>query len=309
VLRALLGHGDRVVVERPTYPNTIDALRRSGARLVPLAIDPDGWDATESARTIRAAGASLAVLIPDFHNPTGALMGDDARATLARALTASSTIPVIDETIVEVDLDDADPIPLPFAAHDPRAICVGSSSKSHWGGLRTGWIRAPKGTLPALVEARVTTDLGAPVLEQLVLLELMRTHPGLSPQRRLDLRASRGALADALRTHLPQISFRMPRGGLSLWCELPEDVDATSVAVAAEDAGLLVAAGPRFAVVGGLDRWIRVPFVLPPEVMVDAVARLAGALESARAPLASGRVAAPAANVPDASGRRRPLVA
>ncbi|MBP6526536.1 MAG: hypothetical protein KA249_14130, partial [Dermatophilaceae bacterium] len=79
--------------------------------------------------------------------------------------------------------------------------------------------------------------------------------------------------------------------------------------VAAEDAGLLVAAGPRFAVVGGLDRWIRVPFVLPPEVMVDAVARLAGALESARAPLASGRVAAPAANVPDASGRRRPLVA
>ena len=309
VLRALLSHGDRVVVESPTYPNTIDALRRSGARLVPLAIDPDGWDATESARTIRAAGASLAVLIPDFHNPTGALMGDDARATLARAPTASATIPVIDETIVEVDLDDTDTMPLPFAAHDPRAICVGSSSKSHWGGLRTGWIRAPKGTLPALVEARVTTDLGAPVLEQLVLLELMRTHPGLSPQRRLDLRASRGALADALREHLPQISFRMPRGGLSLWCELPEDVDATSVAVAAEDAGLLVAAGPRFAVVGGLDRWIRVPFVLPPEVMVDAVARLAGALESARAPLASGRVAAPAANVPDASGRRRPLVA
>ena len=86
VLRALLHHGDRVVVESPTYPNTIDALRRSGARLTPLAIDPDGWDATESARTIRAAGASLAVLIPDFHNPTGALMSDDARGMLARAL-------------------------------------------------------------------------------------------------------------------------------------------------------------------------------------------------------------------------------
>lgn len=309
VLRALLHHGDRVVVESPTYPNTIDALRRSGARLTPLAIDPDGWDATESARTIRGAGASLAVLIPDFHNPTGALMSDDARATLARALTASATIPVIDETIVEVDLDDADPMPPPFAAHDPRAICVGSSSKSHWGGLRTGWIRAPKGTLPALVEARVTTDLGAPVLEQLVLLELMRAHPGLSAQRRDDLRASRRALADALRTHLPQISFGMPRGGLSLWCELPPDVDATTVAVAAEGAGLLVAAGPRFAVVGGLDRWIRLPFVLPPEVMVDAVARLAGALESARTPVMSGRVAAPATNLPDASRRRRPLVA
>ncbi len=80
VLRALLTQGDRVVVENPTYPNTVDALRRSGARLVPLGMDPDGWDVPEAARTLRAAGAAAAVLIPDFHNPTGALMGDEQRA-------------------------------------------------------------------------------------------------------------------------------------------------------------------------------------------------------------------------------------
>src|SRR5918995_322825 len=61
VLRALLSHGDRVVVENPTYPNTVDALRRSGARLVTLSMDPDGWDVAESARTVRAAGAMAAV--------------------------------------------------------------------------------------------------------------------------------------------------------------------------------------------------------------------------------------------------------
>ena len=58
VLRALLGHGDRVVVEKPGYPNTIDAARRGGARLVPLAMDPDGWDVAEAARTVRSAAAS-----------------------------------------------------------------------------------------------------------------------------------------------------------------------------------------------------------------------------------------------------------
>ena len=148
VLRALLGHGDRVVVETPTYPNTVDALRRGGARLVPLAMDPDGWDVTESARTVRSAGAQAALLIPDFHNPTGALMGDDDRAVLARALRQARTVPVVDETIAEVDLDGG-PMPRPFAAHDPRTVSVGSSSKSHWGGLRTGWIRAPRALLPA----------------------------------------------------------------------------------------------------------------------------------------------------------------
>ncbi|GAA4408073.1 PLP-dependent aminotransferase family protein [Fodinibacter luteus] len=282
VLRALLGHGDRIIVENPTYPNTVDALRRGGARLVPLAMDPDGWDVAESARTVRSAGAAAAVLIPDFHNPTGALMADEDRAVLARALRSAGTVPVVDETIAEVDLDGTGVLPVPFAAHDPRAVSVGSSSKSHWGGLRTGWMRAPRSVLPALVEARVTTDLGAPVLEQLVLLELMRAAPGLTPERRGDLRASREALVAALRARLPELGFRVPRGGLSLWCELPEGLDATTVAIAAEDAGLLVAAGPRFAVVGGLERWVRLPYVLRPDVMVEAVDRLAGALESVR---------------------------
>ena len=281
VLRALVGHGDRVVVENPGYPNTIDAARRGGARLVPLALDPDGWDVEESARTVRSAAATAALLIPDFHNPTGALMGDDDRAVLARALRHARTVPVIDETIAEVDLDGG-PMPLPFAAHDPRAITVGSSSKSHWGGLRTGWVRAPRTSLAGLVESRVTSDLGAPVLEQLVLLELMRIAPGLTPERRDDLRASRDALVAALGARLPELRFRVPRGGLFLWCELPEGVDASGVAVAAEDEGLLVAAGPRFAVVGGLERWVRLPYVLAPEVMTDAVDRLTRAVETVR---------------------------
>ncbi|HYN68189.1 MAG TPA: PLP-dependent aminotransferase family protein [Ornithinibacter sp.] len=306
VLHALVGHGDRVVVETPGYPNTIDAARRGGARLVPLAMDPDGWDVAESARTVRAAAATAALLIPDFHNPTGALMGDDDRAVLAGALRRAGTVPVIDETIAELDLEGG-PMPLPFAAHDSRAITVGSSSKSHWGGLRTGWVRAPRTALAPLVESRVTSDLGAPVLEQLVLLELMRVAPGLSTARREDLCRSRDALVTALATRLPELRFRVPRGGLFLWCELPDGVDATGVAVAAEDEGLLVAAGPRFALVGGLERWVRLPYVLAPDTMTEAVERLGRAVETVRGATAHGapRSRAGAARTPAG----RPLVA
>ena len=75
-------------------------------------------------------------------------MGDDDRAVLAAPCGQPGTVPVIDETIAEVDLEGG-PMPLPFAAHDPRTVTVGSSSKSHWGGLRTGWVRAPRALLPA----------------------------------------------------------------------------------------------------------------------------------------------------------------
>ena len=217
---------------------------------------------------------------------------------------------MIDETIAEVDLDGG-PMPLPFAAHDPRAITVGSSSKSHWGGLRTGWIRAPRTALAGLVESRVTSDLGAPVLEQLVLLELMRVAPGLTPQRRDDLRASRDALVAALGVHLPELRFRVPRGGLFLWCELPAGIDATGVAVAAEQEGVLVAAGPRFAVSGGLERWVRLPYVLAPEMMTEAVERLARAVERVRAegrPVGSARGARHGPSWPDPASRRETWV-
>ena len=306
VLHALVTHGDRVVVETPGYPNTIDAARRGGARLVPLAMDPDGWDVAECVRTVRAAAATAALLIPDFHNPTGALMTDDDRAVLAAALRRAHTVPVIDETIAEVDLDGGS-MPLPFAAYDPRAVTVGSASKSHWGGLRTGWVRAARPSLAPLVESRVTSDLGAPVLEQLVLLELMRVAPGLTPARREDLCRSRDALVSALGARLPEVRFRVPRGGLVLWCELPDGVEATGVTVAAEDEGLLLAAGPRFALVGGLERWVRLPYVLAPDAMTEAVQRLARAVDAVRA----------AGTSPSRRGRRkatgqpgrRPLVA
>jgi DNA-binding transcriptional MocR family regulator len=212
-------------------------------------------------------------------------------------LRQAGTVPVVDETIVEVDLDGG-PMPRPFAAHAPTAVTVGSASKSHWGGLRTGWVRAPRGVVGTLVESRAASDLGAPVLEQLVLLELMRSGPGITPDRRADLVASREATAAALAEHLPDVRFTLARGGLSLWCELPGDLDATRLAVAAEGQGLLVAAGPRFAVDGGLDRWLRIPHVLSPGAMRDAVARLAAAAATVRA----GRAGSP-------RGHRRPLVA
>jgi DNA-binding transcriptional MocR family regulator len=147
------------------------------------------------------------------------------------------------------------------------------------------------------------------VLEQLVLLELMRSSPGLTAARRLDLRASRAALVDALAARLPEVRYRMPRGGLSLWCELPEGVDATGVALAAEDEGLLLAAGPRFAVPGGLERWLRLPHALPPDAMAEAVERLAVAVDRVRSGAAGANGARRPASRPGPPRPSRPLVA
>lgn len=273
--RALLSPGDRVVVESPTYPNAIAALTEAGARIVGVDTAATGWDPATMAATIRQVSPRLAYLVPDFHNPTGALIGDDARAVVAGELVRGRTTAVIDESMLDVDLDGG-PLPRPFAAYADDTITLGSMSKGYWGGLRVGWIRAPRERMDALIGARLSLDLGTPVFEQLVAIELLGTSAETLAHRRTTLRASREAALDAIAAHLPDWRVTRPRGGLSLWCELPE-AGASALARQATRHGVLLTPGPAFAPEGGMDRYLRVPYALAPAVITEAIVRIAAA--------------------------------
>jgi DNA-binding transcriptional MocR family regulator len=292
ILRMFVHPGDRVLVEQPTYPNALDAIRADNALPIGVAMTEDGWSLDGIEAALRQSAPRLGYFVPDFHNPTGHRMTDAGRAQLATALRRTRTMAVADETMVELALDGG-PAPAPLASFAPNLVCtIGSASKSHWGGLRIGWVRAPMELVDRLVAVRATMDLGAPVFEQLVLAELLADPEPALAQRRRVLAGRRDLLIAALAEHCPQWIVRRPAGGLVTWCELDEPV-ATRLAVAAESQGLRLVPGARFGVDGGWERWLRVPFTLPPAVLTDAVARLG---RVARA--VGGRHIADAARVP-----------
>ncbi|HEU5037400.1 MAG TPA: PLP-dependent aminotransferase family protein [Nocardioides sp.] len=274
VAQAFTSPGDRVLVESPVYPNATDALQNAGARLVPSAVDPEGWDLDAVAATLRQTSPRAAYLIPDFQNPTGHLMSDAQREEYAAHLRRSHTTAIVDEAHQALALDGQE-MPRPFAAFASDTITIGSASKAFWGGLRLGWIRAPRPMMERLTQARVSLDLGAPVLEQLALVHLLRD-PAVLDANRTRLREQRDALVSAVATDLPEWTFRAPAGGLALWCRLPGQY-GTAVAAEAEVRGAIVAPGPVFVAEGGLDTFLRIPYVRPPEDMREAVHRLAEA--------------------------------
>ncbi|SDS64779.1 DNA-binding transcriptional regulator, MocR family, contains an aminotransferase domain [Friedmanniella luteola] len=272
VAAALLGPGDRVLVEAPSYGNALEALRRRGARLLPYPLGPDGWDPAGFDATVRQTAPRAAYLIPEFHNPTGHWMAEEVRPELAGSLRRNRTVAVVDETLVEVRLDGQPPR-LPLAAHLPDAVTLGSASKAFWGGLRVGWLRAPRDLVRTLVENRATLDLGTAPLEQLAVAGLLEDPgPVLADQRRR-LREQRDRLVQQLAEHLPGWRCRVPAGGLSLWLELPTE-SSSRLAAAAERQGLLLTAGPRSYPGAGGERRVRLPFAAAPEVLDDAVQRL-----------------------------------
>ncbi|MBT2533887.1 PLP-dependent aminotransferase family protein [Arthrobacter sp. ISL-48] len=294
VIRALAGRQDKVLVEHPSYPNALDAIRAAGCRPVPVAFttathgaghDPAGnheagshqvhaWNMHALQAAMLQQRPKLAYVVPDFHNPTGLVMKDAQRRQLVRAAAAAGTVLVVDETLRELDLDGA--ATTPVAAFSSAVVAIGSLSKSHWGGLRTGWIRASEPMIQRFAAARTSLDLGGPVMEQLAAAHLVRAMDEPLPSRLEVLRNNRSALLELLHGHLPEWETAWPSGGLSAWCRLPAPV-STALTVIAPDFGIRLAAGPRFGIGGAFERYLRVPFTLPPQQLETAVRALKSA--------------------------------
>ncbi|MDI3210507.1 PLP-dependent aminotransferase family protein [Arthrobacter sp. AL12] len=293
VLRTLTSWSDKVLVEHPSYPNALDAIRAAGCRLVPVAMPAahphprsgasgvrPGWDLEAIETALRQQRPAMAYMVPDFHNPTGRLMPDSQRRRLVRAAAAAGTVLLVDETLRELNLDGVASAPL--AAFSPAVVSIGSLSKSHWAGLRTGWIRAEEPLIQRFAAARTTMDLGGPVVEQLAAAHLVNALAEPLPARLASLRDNRDALLELIAGRLPGWQSERPDGGLSVWCRLPAPI-STALAVVAPDFGIRLAAGPRFGTGGAFERYLRVPFTLPPGHLETAVAALRSAQDKLEA--------------------------
>lgn len=278
------------VVEAPTYAGAVDVLSALGAKLLPVAIDASGTRTDLLADLLARALPRLVYLVPDFHNPAGVVLSDRRRAEIAR-LAAEYHVPVI-EDLVQRDLWLDVPPPAPIAAHGPEApiLTLGSMSKVFWGGLRIGWVRGDEATIARLARIKAVTDFGTPILPQLVAAQLLGELEPVAARRRRELTERLEVLTCALAEHLPDWRWERPAGGLSVWARLPAP-RAEELVRRAADHGVALVPGSTFAIgdCTHADR-VRLPFVAPPEVIAEAVRRVAVAWRS----LDEGRAHRPA---------------
>jgi len=293
--RVLVHRGDAVLVESPTYPHAHEAFREAGGRLVGVPVDArTGWDAAALETTLRRTAPAVAYVMPELHNPTGATMSASTRALLLSVAASTGTTVIADETMGELRIEGTPSLPL-AAAPGPGAsvVMIGSADKVFWGGLRIGWIRASPDLLQRLLLARPTGDLGTPVLDQLVARELVPRTAAVLEARREYLRQGRDDVVGALRTRLPEWDVPSPAGGLTTWVGLGRPVSSALV-LAARAEGVVLASGGVFGPDGGFERFLRVPFTMPPadrERLVDVLerswARIGGDTAGTRGSLAA----------------------
>ena len=283
LIRSEVLPGQPVAVEDPTFPGVLDALHRSGARVIGIPADA-GLDPDRLEHVVRTHRPALVYLIPAHHNPTGLVMPAGHRQRVASlAAGYPETLFVDDTTLVELPLRDA-PQPPPLAAFgpdQPNLITMGSQSKVYWGGLRTGWLRASTGLIGRLAAAKAAADLGSPAFQQAIVAALLADrHDDIVKWRADWLRTRYDALTSALQTHLPQWTWPAPDGGLTLWVRLPDHAgpaDGGAFAQAALRHGVAVVPGRLLSASASAtaNAHIRIAFTQPPATLTRAAAALA----------------------------------
>ena len=254
--RSLVGPGDAVIVDDPCYFNFHALLRAHRVKIVSVPYTPHGPDLERFAEALAEHRPRLYITNSALHNPTGAVLSPVIAHRLLKLAEQH------DLTIVEDDIfADFEHEPAPrLAAFDglERVIHMGSFSKSLSASVRCGFIAARRDWIDGLVDLRIATSFGGGRLSsELVLLMLKDgTYRKHMDHLRARLAHSMGETSVKLKA-LGVMPWIEPRGGMLLWCKLPEGIDAGKIAQAGLREKIVFAPGNVFSQTQSANNYMR----------------------------------------------------
>lgn len=281
-LRAVARPGDTVAVESPTYYGLLQVLESLGLRALEIPTSPlhgISVDALELALHTHPDIRAVAV-VPNFQNPLGAVMPDNAKAQLV-ALCERHGVPLIEDDTYGA-LSDVDTTLKALKAWDTtgNVIHCASLHKVLAPGLRLGWIAG--GRWHARVKMlKYAQSRPNEALSQLAAAEVLgsATYDRHLVRLRRQLRTQREQMAEALAAHFPAgTRLSMPAGGVLLWVELSQFRDGQAVFDAALPRGIRVSPGGMFSNSRRFDHFLRIscgsPFTSRTEQAVRELASI-----------------------------------
>lgn len=248
VARLLLRSGDAVWIEDPAYPGAADALRRSGARLVPVRVDERGID-PQKGRAL-CPKARLAYVTPAHQFALGWTMALERRLALLAWARESEAIVFEDDYDSEFRFAGRPMPALQGLDRWNRVIFAGSFNKVLFSSLRLGYLVVPDSWIDPLLELRYQTDRYPPGMSQAVLCDFITEgHFGRHLRRMRELYARRlDALRDSVRKYLGgAVEIPNIEAGLNTPAYLTNGMSGRQAEALAAEHGVETLAMDRFA--------------------------------------------------------------
>jgi len=289
--KTLIGPGDKVIVEGPTFLATIQCFRLYGAELISAPIDGNGVQTDKLEALIAEHKPKFVYLIPTFGNPSGAMLSAERRQRVLELAVKYKTLIVEDDPYGDLYFGEAPPPSL--LAMTPQVpgsrellVHCGSLSKVLSPGLRVGWMIGPAELLAKATMCKQFSDAHTSTFAQATAAEYLkagRMPATLDKVRSVYAQRAR-TMGDALRRELGDaVSFVQPQGGLFVWARLTgaggKVADGNDYAKRAIEQGVAFVPGAPFFCANPDHATFRLSFATAAEdKILEGVSRLAKAL-------------------------------
>jgi GntR family transcriptional regulator/MocR family aminotransferase len=282
LLGVLAARGARTVAVEDPSPSDdarpISEVLGMGVVSVPVGEDGVRLDAVSRLR------ADVLILTPSHQWPTGGVLAPEARAAVLAWAQRTGALVIEDDYDAEYRYDRA-PIGAMQGLDPDRVAYAGTASKTLAPGFRLGWLVLPRNLVEPFAEAKLISDRGSPILDQLTFADFLARGEFDRHLRRMRpvYRARRDALLAALADRLPELEPVGIAAGLHLVAWLPDDLDEAAVIDAAAEAGVRLAGVAPFRFSPGRPGLIFGYSDLSERAIADGIARLADAICGMRA--------------------------
>lgn len=286
IVRVLTEPGDAVMVENPTYLASLQVFAMNGLNVAAAESDDDGMLPEAAERILRERKPKLVYVVPTFSNPTGRVWSLERRKELLE-LCRKYGVPILeDDPYGDIKFDASANYPTIFSlegkADGGCVLYTGTFSKTVAPALRTGWAIGDKRVIRNMAKAKQAADLHSSTLDQQTLSELLRHFPLDDHIRFLGEeygKRMRHMVSLLKGCGVPELKWGEPRGGMFIWVELPEALDAEALLRSAVRKGVAFVPGASFYAGEPKRNTVRMNFTYTTgERMEAGVARFAEAI-------------------------------
>ena len=283
--RVFLDKDDIVLIESPSYLGALNAFKTCEPRFIEVPTDDGGMIMEELEKILEKEDrVKMIYVIPDFQNPSSRTWSLERRQKFMEIINKYE-IPVIeDNPYGELRFEgEAQPA---LKSLDTKGLVVylGTFSKILAPGYRLGWVCADGEILDKYNFMAQAAALQASTISQMETAKWIEMYD-------LDAHVAKlvevyGKRRDLMYNTMkeefpPEVKFAKPTGGLFLWVELPEYMDAAVLAKEALKENVAYVPGEGFDPDGNTKNTFRMNYSnMPDDKIVEGVKRLAKVIKA-----------------------------
>ena len=249
IVTLMVKPGDSVVMEEPVHPDMYRVMELAGAKILTVPVDEDGMDCEVLESLLAQTRPRLIFVNSSFHDPTGHILSIERRKKIVE-LSNRYRVPIVEEDAASELAYEGEKLP-PIKAFDTmgNVIYIYSFSLTFIPGLSLAFVTGNRDFVRALSYLVSVRLMASDWMTQKLLgmyLDDGSYYSSLEAFRTL-YRGNRDLVCEKLdELALLGVRYDRPRGGVYVWCRLPDGVDSKRFIGRAYNMGVTLIPGHVF---------------------------------------------------------------